>query len=61
MEQEQISNWDEKKLRLQKDYPQLTQEDLVYEIGKELELLKKLQQKLNKTEKEIKGWLSMMG
>ena len=61
MQQEQISNWEEKKLMLQKDYPQLTQEDLVYEIGKELELLKKLQQKLNKTEKEIKGWLSMMG
>ena len=41
--------------------PDLTDQDLVYEIGKEEELLERLQKKLNKNEHEIRKWLSLMG
>jgi hypothetical protein len=61
MEENQIKNWDKVKERLEKEHPQLTREDLIYEIGKEEELLRRLQQKLKKNEKEIRSWLSLMG
>lgn len=56
-----FSNWEQTKLKLQKEYPHLTEDDLCYEIGKEEELLKRLQEKLGKTKKEIRNWLSVMG
>jgi len=61
MEIEKIENWEEKKEHLKKAFPQLTQADLVYELGKEGELLRRLQEKLNKNEHEIRKWLSLMG
>jgi hypothetical protein len=54
-------NWPGYKKKLQEEYPDLTDEDLAYEIGKEGELLKRLQEKLNKTDKEITNWLHLMG
>jgi len=56
-----IENWPVKKEQLKKKYPQLTEQDLVYEIGKETELLKRLVEKMNKNEDEIRKWLSFMG
>ena len=53
--------WPQLKERLQKEYPHLTNEDLIYQIGKEGELLKRLEKKLGKTDKEIRYWLSLMG
>jgi hypothetical protein len=61
MKEHEIENWQAKKDAIKKEYPHLTEHDLVYEIGKEKELLKRLQQKLNKNEHEIKKWLSLMG
>lgn len=58
---QEIKDWSLKKNQLMTEYPQLTEADLLYEIGKEEDLLKRLQQKLNKNEKEIRKWLSMMG
>lgn len=53
--------WPEHRERLRKEYPQLSDEDLHYDPGKEEELLLRLQQKLNKTRHEIRNWLSILG
>ncbi len=61
MENIKIENWDQKKEQLKKEYPELTEEDLIYEAGKEIELLKRLQKKMKKDQKVIRKWLSFMG
>lgn len=61
MKNKQITNWPEIKDKLKTEYPHLTTEDLIYEIGKEEELLERLQKKLDKNADELKGWLSLMG
>ena len=43
------------------DNPHLTQEELRLEIGKEAELLERLQEKLKKNKKEIDYYLALMG
>jgi hypothetical protein len=53
--------WPRNRDRLKKEYPQLSDEDLRYDPGKEEELLLRLQQKLNKTKHEIRNWLSILG
>ncbi len=54
-------NWEQKKSELKKEYPQLEERDLEYEIGKEEELLQRLQEKLGKTKADIRNWLHIMG
>jgi hypothetical protein len=61
MEDDKIQNWEDTRERLRKAYPTLTTDDLIYEIGKEEELLERLQKKLDKNKKEIRKWLSWMG
>ncbi len=61
MEAEKFNDWETKKTQLKRDYPHLTNDDLLYEIGKEEELLERLQKKMNKNKKEIRKWLSLMG
>ncbi|MEP7238909.1 MAG: general stress protein CsbD [Ferruginibacter sp.] len=61
MQTERINDWETKKQKLKKEYPELTIEDLTYEIGKEEELLERLQKKMSKNKKEIRNWLSLMG
>lgn len=61
MQTERINDWETKKKQLEKEYPNLTNEDLAYEIGKEKELLERLQKKMSKNKKEIWKWLSIMG
>ena len=51
-------SWREK---LQKEHPQLTEEDLHYEAGKEADLVLRLGRKLGKTKEEIRNWLHIMG
>lgn len=53
--------WPDIIARLKEKYPNLTEKDLRYEIGKEADLLLRLQEKLGKTDKEIHDWLSVMG
>ena len=48
-------SWEELKGKLKKSYADLTDDDLMYEEGQEQEMWGKLQQKLGKTEKEIKS------
>ncbi len=54
-------NWPQLREQLLAKYPDLNAEDLVYEIGKEAELLKRLQEKLKKNRTEIDYVLSLMG
>ena len=48
-------NWEELKGKLKQKYADLTDDDLLYEEGREQEMWGKLQNKLGKTEKEIKS------
>ncbi|RDI57545.1 CsbD family protein [Flavobacterium glaciei] len=50
-------NWNEMKGKLKQKFADLTDDDLLYEEGKEDEMWGKLQQKLGKTQKEIKSLL----
>ncbi len=61
MQTEKINNWEQKQQALQQKFPFLKGEDLVYEIGREKELLKKLQEKLNINEGDLAKWLRLMG
>lgn len=48
-------NWNELKGKLKQKFAELTDDDLLFEEGKEDETWGKLQQKLGKTEKEIRS------
>lgn len=50
-------NWNQLKGKLKQKYAQLTDDDLIYEEGREDELLGRLQQKLGKTDREIRETL----
>lgn len=58
---DQKLSWEEIRKRLLDEYPQLKEEDLIYEAGKEEALLERLRQKLGKTKEEINYWLHLMG
>lgn len=47
--------WDELKGKLKQKYADLTDDDLLFEEGKEDETWGKIQQKVGKTEKEIRS------
>jgi uncharacterized protein YjbJ (UPF0337 family) len=47
-------NWNELKGKLKKSYAELTDDDLLYEEGREDELYGRLQQRLGKTKEEVK-------
>jgi uncharacterized protein YjbJ (UPF0337 family) len=51
-------NWNELKGKLKQKYASLTEDDLLYEEGKEDELYGKIQQKLGKTKEELKDIFS---
>lgn len=50
-------NWNELKGKLKQRYAELTDDDLIYEEGREDELLGRLQKKLGKTDREIRETL----
>ncbi|MBF6608211.1 MAG: CsbD family protein [Flavobacterium sp.] len=50
-------NWNEMKGKLKQQFADLTDDDLLYEEGKEDEMWGRLQQKVGKTEKEIRSLL----
>lgn len=51
-------NWNEIKGKLKQKYAELTDDDLLYEEGKEDELYGRIQQKIGKTKDEITKWIS---
>ncbi|HMQ59721.1 MAG TPA: CsbD family protein [Flavilitoribacter sp.] len=48
-------NWKQIKGKLKTEYAQLTNDDLLYEEGKEEQLIGRLQERLGKTKDEIKA------
>lgn len=51
-------NWNEIKGKLKQKYAELTEDDLLYEEGKEDELYGRIQQKIGKSKDEINKWIS---
>lgn len=49
--------WNEIKGKVKQQYADLTDDDLLYEEGKDDELLGRLQKKTGKTKKEVKEWI----
>lgn len=53
-------NWNELKGKIKEEYGELTDNDLVYEEGKEDQLLGRLQQKTGKTKQEVQDWIDSL-
>lgn len=51
-------NWNELKGKMKQKFADLTDDDLLYEEGKEDELYGRLQQKLGKTKDEVKKFIA---
>ena len=49
--------WNEIKGKVKKEYADLTDDDLLYEDGKDDELLGRIQKKIGMTKEEIKKWI----
>lgn len=50
-------NWNVMKGKLKEEYAELTDNDLMYEEGKEDQLLGNIQKKTGKTKEEVKSWI----
>ena len=55
------AQWPKYRERLKQEHPQLTEDDLRYKPGAEEDLLLRLQERLNKTKREIRDWLCILG
>jgi uncharacterized protein YjbJ (UPF0337 family) len=53
-------NWNELKGKIKQKYADVTDDDLLYEEGKEDELLGRLQKKTGKTKQELKSWIDTL-
>jgi uncharacterized protein YjbJ (UPF0337 family) len=53
-------NWNEIKGKIKQQYANLTDDDLLYEEGKEDELFGRLQKKTGHTKEEIKTWIDKL-
>ena len=53
-------DWNELKGKAKQQYADLTDDDLLYEDGKDDELLGRLQRKLGKTKEEVKNWIERL-
>ena len=51
-------NWNEMKGKLKEEYAELTDDDLLYEEGKEDQLLGTIQKKIGKTKEEVQEWIN---
>ncbi|CAN5459613.1 CsbD family protein [soil metagenome] len=52
--------WNEVKGKVKEKYADLTDDDLLYEEGKDDELLGRIQQKAGKTKEEVKDWIESL-
>lgn len=53
-------NWNEVKGKIKQKYSNLTDDDLLYEEGKDDELLGKIQQKIGQSKEEVKKWIESL-
>jgi len=52
--------WNELKGKVKQQYAEFTDDDLLYEEGKEDELLGRIQKTTGKTREEVEAWLDRM-
>ena len=52
--------WNELKGKAKKEYADLTDDDLMYEDGKDDELIGRLQKKIGKTKEEVIKWVESL-
>jgi len=52
--------WNELKGKAKKQYAALTDDDLLYEQGKDDELVGRIQQKIGKTKEDVIKWLNQL-
>lgn len=53
-------NWNEVKGKVKQKYANLTDDDLLYETGKDDELLGRIQKKTGQTKEELKKWIEQL-
>ncbi len=53
-------NWNELKGKIKQQYGELTDDDLVYEEGKDDELVGRLQKKIGKTKDQVIDWIQSL-
>ena len=53
-------SWDEVKGKAKQEYADLTDDDLLYEEGKDDELLGRLQKKIGKTKEQVIEWIQSL-
>jgi len=53
-------SWNELKGKAKKEYADLTDDDLLYEDGKDDELIGRLQKKIGKTKEEVIKWVESL-
>ena len=53
-------NWNELKGKIKQKYGQLTDDDLVYEEGKDDELVGRIQKKIGKTKDQVIEWIQSL-
>lgn len=53
-------NWNEIKGKIKQKYANLTDDDLLYEEGKDDELLGRIQKKTGQTKEDVKSWIDKL-
>ena len=53
-------NWNQLKGKMKQQYANLTDDDLLYEEGKEDEMLGRVQKVTGKTKEEVKTWIDKL-
>ena len=53
-------NWNDLKGKAKQEYADLTDDDLLYEEGKDDELVGRIQKKIGKTKEEVKSWIEKL-
>jgi len=53
-------NWNEVKGKIKQKYGNITDDDLIYNEGKDDELLGRLQKKIGKSKQELKSWIESL-
>jgi hypothetical protein len=61
MNTETLKNWNAVKWKLKERYPELEDADLVYEVGREDELLRRIEQRTGRPRREIESFLEGQG
>lgn len=53
-------SWNEVKGKMKKQYANLTDDDLMYEEGKDDELVGRIQKKIGKSKQEVEKWIESL-